>query len=1257
MRRQSVLFLVCLPLFVACNTPPGPATIALSPSEPLTTDDLEVVFLSESADPNSKDTVSYSTFWFVDGVSRPEFEGMSVAAAETAKGEVWKVIVTPTDGELEGPPVASEAVVLNSPPVVDVTVDLEVPLSTEDVVATATATDADGDEVEFTYSWGVDGDENRKVDGATLSANETVKGEIWTVTAVAKDDEAESEPATASASIDNVVPVIDSLELTPAEVYEATTLTATVGATDADSDSVVLSYAWWVDGAEVLVSDANTLTGEHFNKHSAILVIVTPNDGFADGDSVTSDTLTILNTVPTLTGASLDLAEIREADTVTCLPEGWADDDGDSASYSYTWTVDSADAGVTSETLDGAYFSSGQSVACTVTPNDGEADGAPATTGSVTVSNTAPVISGVTVSPTSPREGDTLTVTIGTSTDDDGDTVTYSYEWLVNSASTLVGPSFDSLSDLYFAKGDSIEVVVTPNDGTEDGLSVTSAAVTAVNTEPTLASVTLIPDPVASNDSVIALPSGGVDADGDTVTYAYQWFVDGAALFTSDSILDGSVYFAAGQDVHAMVTPYDGEGLGFPVQSNVVTVNTPPVVTNAAISPDPAGATDTLTCTHDAATDADGDTVTMSYAWTINGSAAAGDVTLTDAHARDETVVCTVTPSDALEAGAAVASAALVVTNAAPQVDSVALSPSGVYTDTVVTASVVASDADGDAVSLQYAWSSSAGTNLSAETGSSLDGAGTPGFAKGEVVTLSVTPVETNDATAIGVAATADFTVLNTPPEAPPISVSPSEPAPGTDDLLCNLNGPSVDADGDAVTYSFAWDVDGTAYTGATDTTSDSTVDRDEYLAGEVWTCTVTPDDGEEAGAESEAEVTILAGCKSIAIDHSVNTSEIVVPMPDSLSGNTTFHAEMWMVLDNPVSVQQGLFAMGQEASTGCGGNSRFKLDSVDSRGVENGLALDVGCWASPNGGFSDVAVTVGGWALVFHSWDSSTSQYRTGLVKGGEIESRYFTGPTRNTTATDNIHLGYLPGYQPNNAGSLDGSIAVFRVYDRIPTNAELQARGDASYDAAGDAGLLVDLRFQEGSLTDKTGNGHDATLVDAVWEDRCPAEDSDSDGYGAWEDCDDGDISVYPGAADVSADGVDADCDGLDCEVGVYLGATFAFCPYESATWTDSNSACRAAGYDGLASILDAGEQSHVVGLLNSGGGATTHRPWIGLNPATSTTWADGNAVSYTYWASGEPNGGSSFCGHMNRDADGTGTWNDVPCGDTWSMVCSMR
>src|SRR5689334_9914213 len=87
-------------------------------------------------------------------------------------------------------------------------------------------------------------------------------------------------------------------------------------------------------------------------------------------------------------------------------------------------------------------------------------------------------------------------MTIATS-DADGDTVTKSYQWQKNTGSgwnDLVGRTSATL-DLSVAgngdNGDQLRVVITPNDGSVNGASLTSASVTVGNTAPVMDTATV----------------------------------------------------------------------------------------------------------------------------------------------------------------------------------------------------------------------------------------------------------------------------------------------------------------------------------------------------------------------------------------------------------------------------------------------------------------------------------------------------------------------------------------------------------------------------------------------------------------------------------------------------------------------------------------------------------------------------------------------------------------------------------------------
>jgi len=97
-----------------------------------------------------------------------------------------------------------------------------------------------------------------------------------------------------------------------------------------------------------------------------------------------------------------------------------------------------------------------------------------------------------------------------------------------------------------------------------------------------------------------------------------------------------------------------------------------------------------------------------------------------------------------------------------------------------------------------------------------------------------------------------DINARNQPPGPPGVAIEPSDPQP-EEGLYCAIHRPSLDMDGDAVTYSYEW--------WRTDSSGDSVrlgFTESKIPAGETrgldnWTCVVTPNDG-EADGESAAD-------------------------------------------------------------------------------------------------------------------------------------------------------------------------------------------------------------------------------------------------------------------------------------------------------------------------------------------------------------------------------------------------------------------
>jgi len=119
---------------------------------------------------------------------------------------------------------------------------------------------------------------------------------------------------------------------------------------------------------------------------------------------------------------------------------------------------------------------------------------------------------------------------------------------------------------------------------------------------------------------------------------------------------------------------------------------------------------------------------------------------------------------------------------------------------------------------------------------------------KHEVWTCFVTPT---DGIQAGTTVTASVTVDNTAPTQPGVTIQPGSPS-SEEDLVCNVTTPSEDADGDDITYTYAWELNGNSAGG-----SDQTIPSNNTQNNDEWKCIVTPEDDEEEGATGSDTVEV----------------------------------------------------------------------------------------------------------------------------------------------------------------------------------------------------------------------------------------------------------------------------------------------------------------------------------------------------------------------------------------------------------------
>lgn len=248
------------------------------------------------------------------------------------------------------------------------------------------------------------------------------------------------------------------------------------------------------------------------------------------------------------------------------------------------------------------------------------------------------------------------------------------------------------------------------------------------------------------------------------------------------------------------------------------------------------------------------DTVAYTFTWDVDGTPVEGatDTISADQTAKGEVWTVTVVASDG-KLDSPAFSASVTIGNSAPEATAAALAPSNPTTSDDLTATWSAEDADGDALTASFAW-----TVNGVATGDDSDTLASTAFVKGDAIEVTVTVTDDDGATDSITSAT---TIENSIPTAPTVAITPDEPHE-YEDIVCTVTADATDADADTLNHAITWDVDGVTWDGATGTTvmAGDTIDALDTVAGEVWTCSITADDGEDTGPEGTASVTIAEG-------------------------------------------------------------------------------------------------------------------------------------------------------------------------------------------------------------------------------------------------------------------------------------------------------------------------------------------------------------------------------------------------------------
>lgn len=191
----------------------------------------------------------------------------------------------------------------------------------------------------------------------------------------------------------NRAPVVSSVTLVPENPRIGDPITATVKASDPDSDGIRLAYQWLLNGRSVANETSTQLETGDLKKGDRVELRVVASDGRLES-SPSIVKLRLGNRPPQLQGVSLPTAELRAGDPLEAGPIA-SDPDGDTLRFRYRWFVNGEKTGQREAEFDTTGLVRGDRIHAEVVATDGTDETAAVKSLETLVANGPPRILGV----------------------------------------------------------------------------------------------------------------------------------------------------------------------------------------------------------------------------------------------------------------------------------------------------------------------------------------------------------------------------------------------------------------------------------------------------------------------------------------------------------------------------------------------------------------------------------------------------------------------------------------------------------------------------------------------------------------------------------------------------------------------------------------------------------------------------------------------------------------------------------------------
>jgi hypothetical protein len=192
------------------------------------------------------------------------------------------------------------------------------------------------------------------------------------------------------------------------------------------------------------------------------------------------------NSPPVITSVSI-LPEKPTKESELNLSIQSKDPDGDPITYQYQWLKNEEEIiGQNQNTLKKVNFKKGDLIQVRVTPFDGKVNGTPLLSPSLRILNSPPIVQEIWIEPKVAYGTDRLKAYVKSS-DSDGDFIYFTYQWEKNGV-VLNEERGEFLERGQFKKGDSMAVIVTPDDRETLGTPRKSGPLIISNSPPLIVS-------------------------------------------------------------------------------------------------------------------------------------------------------------------------------------------------------------------------------------------------------------------------------------------------------------------------------------------------------------------------------------------------------------------------------------------------------------------------------------------------------------------------------------------------------------------------------------------------------------------------------------------------------------------------------------------------------------------------------------------------------------------------------------------------